>query len=125
MSADPRELSKIVSGTTAAEPIYFDSGGNRLFGWLHQPIDGQTTSLGLVICKPFGYEVMCSHTSLRAFADSASESGVPTLRFDYCGTGDSSDNDPQENQLEVWTKDVLAAIEEMRRRCGVERVCLL
>ena len=124
MNAEPRDLSKIVSGTTVARPIYFDSAGNKLFGWLHQPLDGETADLGLLICKPFGYEVMCSHTSLRAFADAAAELGIPALRFDYCGTGDSSDNDPQGNQLEVWTKDVLAAIAELKQRCGVRRICI-
>jgi pimeloyl-ACP methyl ester carboxylesterase len=124
MNADPRDFSKLVSGTTAAEPIYFDSAGTKLFGWLHQPLDGRVAKLGLVICKPFGYEVMCSHTSLRTFADAAAELGVPALRFDYRGTGDSSDIDPQGNQLEVWTQDVLAAIVELERRCGVKRVCL-
>jgi pimeloyl-ACP methyl ester carboxylesterase len=124
MNADPRDLSKLVSGTTAAQPIYFSSSGAKLFGWLHQPLDGQISNLGLVVCKPFGYEVMCSHTSLRVFADSAAELGVPALRFDYCGTGDSSDNDPQGNQLEEWTKDVLAAMAELQHRCGVERICL-
>jgi alpha-beta hydrolase superfamily lysophospholipase len=124
MNADPQDWSKIVSGSTAAEPIYFDSGDNKLFGWLHQPIDGPIANVGLVICKPFGYEVMCSHTSLRAFAHAAAELGVPALRFDYCGSGDSSDIDPQVDQLQVWTKDVLAAIAELQRRSGVERVCL-
>src|SRR6202163_5118052 len=124
MNADPQDGSQIVSGSTAAKPIYFDSGDDKLFGWLHQPVSGHTADVGLVICKPFGYEVMCSHTSLRAFADSAAEMGVPALRFDYCGTGDSADIEPQADQLQVWTKDVLAAIAELQRRTGVERVCL-
>ena len=106
MNADPQDGSQIVSGSTAAEPIYFDSGDDKLFGWLHEPVGGHTANVGLVICKPFGYEVMCSHTSLRAFADSAAKMGVPALRFDYCGTGDSADIDPQADQLQVWTKDV-------------------
>jgi alpha-beta hydrolase superfamily lysophospholipase len=124
MNADPQDGSQIVSGSTAAKPIYFDSGGDKLFGWLHEPIGGQTANVGLVICKPFGYEVMCSHMSLRAFADSAAEIGVPALRFDYCGTGDSADIEPEADQLQVWTKDVLAAIAELQRRTGIERVCL-
>jgi alpha-beta hydrolase superfamily lysophospholipase len=124
MNADPLDWSKMVSGSTAAEPIYFDSGANKLFGWLHQPVTSPIGNVGLVICKPFGYEVMCSHTSLRAFADAAAELGVPALRFDYCGTGDSSDIDPQAEQLQVWTQDVLAAIAELKTRCAVERVCL-
>ncbi|MDP9018946.1 MAG: alpha/beta fold hydrolase, partial [Candidatus Eremiobacteraeota bacterium] len=124
MNADLQNNAKLVSGSTAAEPIYFKSGENMLFGWLHQPIAEYTASIALLICKPFGYEVMCSHTSLRALAEAAAELGVTTLRFDYCGTGDSSDIDPKANQLEVWTKDVLSAIAELQRRTGVERVCL-
>jgi alpha-beta hydrolase superfamily lysophospholipase len=123
MNADPRQ-SKIESGATAAEPLYFNSGDDKLFGWLHQPRAAATGNLGLVICKPFGYEVLCSHTSLRAFADAAAEVGVPTLRFDYAGTGDSGDIDPKADQLQLWIRDVLAAVSEMQRRCGVERICL-
>jgi alpha-beta hydrolase superfamily lysophospholipase len=123
MNADPLE-SKLVSGSTVAEPIYFDSGQEKLFGWLHQPIGEHRSNVGLVICKPFGYENMCSHTSLRAFADDAAELGLPALRFDYCSTGDSSDIDPRADQLQAWSRDILAAIAELQRRSGVERVCL-
>src|ERR1700692_263283 len=124
MNADPQDVLQIVSESIAAEPFYFDSGDHKLFGWLHESVGGHTAGVGLIICKPFGYEVMCSHTSLRAFADSAAKMGVPALRFDYCGTGDSADIETQADQLQVWTKDVLAAIAELQRRTGVERVCL-
>jgi pimeloyl-ACP methyl ester carboxylesterase len=107
------------------EAFYFSSGDRRLFGWLHQPPAGVARNLGLVICKPFGYEADCSHQSLRVTADMAAGIGVPTLRFDYLGSGDSADIDPQANQLEVWSKDVVAAIDELQRVTGVERVCLL
>lgn len=123
MNADPL-VSKLVSGSTAAEPIYFDSGQEKLFGWLHQSIGEHHSNVGLVICKPFGYEGMCSHSSLRAFADVAAELGLPTLRFDYCSTGDSSDIDPRADQLQAWSRDILSAVAELQRRSGVERVCL-
>ena len=35
-----------------------------------------------MLCKPFGYEAICAHRGLRAFANSAAALGVPTLRFD-------------------------------------------
>jgi len=50
---------------------------------------------------------------------------VPALRFDYLGTGDSGDIAPQADQVEVWSQDVVAAVEELRRHTGVDRVCLL
>jgi pimeloyl-ACP methyl ester carboxylesterase len=107
------------------EAFYFSSGDHRLFGWLHQPSAGIARNFGLVICKPFGYEADCSHQSMRVFADMAAGIGVPTLRFDYLGTGDSADIDQRANQLEVWSKDVVAAIDELQRVTGVECVYLL
>jgi alpha-beta hydrolase superfamily lysophospholipase len=108
-----------------ADALYFDSGERRLFGWLHRPSAGTMVDLGLVICKPFGYEAICSHRGLRAFAEAASALGVPTLRFDYSGTGDSAEIEPEADQLAVWSRDVVAAISELQRRTGVHRVCLL
>jgi alpha-beta hydrolase superfamily lysophospholipase len=112
-----------------AEALYFASGSHRLFGWLHRAPDRartQTaTGIGLVVCKPFGYESICAHRGMRAFSEAAANLGVPTLRFDYTGTGDSSDVDPRTDQLQVWVEDVLAAIAEIRRRTDVERVYLL
>jgi pimeloyl-ACP methyl ester carboxylesterase len=110
------------SGRGAA--FYFDSGDHKLFGWLHQPPRKTVARTGLVICKPFGYEAICSHSSLRAFAEASAAVGVPCLQFDYLGTGDSADISPQADQLKVWTDDVLAAISELQRHTGVERVIL-
>src|ERR1700722_15145984 len=112
-----------VSGLRDA--VYFDSGENKLFGWFQPPPAGLASNIGLVICKPYGYEALCSHRSLRSFEEAASELGMPTLQFDYLGTGDSAEIDAEADQLTAWTQDVIAAVNELRRRTGVHQVCLL
>ena len=118
-----READEAESGPSF--PIYFDSDGHTLFGWFQGPPAHAMADVGLVICKPFGYEAICAHGSLRAFADAAAALGVPTLRLDYLGTGDSAPIDSEADQLDLWRRDVVAAVAELRRRTGVRQVCLL
>jgi alpha-beta hydrolase superfamily lysophospholipase len=108
-----------------ADALYFDSGEHRLFGWYHRGPEAKVADIGLVICKPFGYEAICAHRSVRAFAEAAASLGVPTLRFDYAGTGDSSEIDPQIDQIDAWSKDVVAAVTELQRLTGMRRVHIL
>ena len=107
------------------EPVYFDSGDQRLFGWLHRPAPGDAASLGLVICGPFGYEAVCGHRAMRSCAEAAVAAGLPVLRFDYAGTGDSAEVAPECDEFELWLRDVAAAVSELRRCTGVARVGLL
>jgi alpha-beta hydrolase superfamily lysophospholipase len=106
------------------EPLYFPANASRMFAWLHWH-PGHSSDIGLVICKPFGYEGLCAHRSLRVFAQTAAANGVPTLCFDYAGTGDSMDIDPRSDQIETWCDDVVCAVAELRLRTRVNRVCLL
>jgi alpha-beta hydrolase superfamily lysophospholipase len=119
------ESSPATSNGSLGEALYFNSGSNQLFGWLHMPAGKPRSDLGVVICKPFGYEAICAHRSIRTFAETAAAAGIPALRFDYAGTGDSSDIDPSADQLALWTADVEAAVAELRRRTGVSRVSLI
>jgi alpha-beta hydrolase superfamily lysophospholipase len=126
VNAIPRLVESVsVPVASPTEALYFPREAPRLFGWLHLPTAEEACDTGLVICKPFGYEALCGHRSMRAFAEMAAALGVPALRFDYLGSGDSANIDPNSDQIETWCRDVLAAVDELRVRTGVTRVCLL
>jgi pimeloyl-ACP methyl ester carboxylesterase len=125
MSADVRLEDECAPTGKGPQAFYFGSGGNRLFGWLHSPYTEAEARVGLVICNPFGYEAICAHRSVRVLGEAAAALDVPALRFDYSGTGDSAEIEPEADQIEAWCSDTLTAIAELQRRTGVERICLL
>lgn len=78
-----------------------------------------------MVCNPFGHEAVSAHRSLRHFAEAAAASGVPALRFDYHGTGDSTGDDREPGRWEAWLASVDAAVDALRRAAGPTHVCLL
>ena len=125
MNASAIEGTDVQIAAGGDEALYLPSGDRQLFGWLHRPPGAAPTPWGLVICKPFGFEALCGHRSMRVFAEMAASLGIPVLRFDYLGTGNSEEIAASADQIEIWTRDIVNAIAELRRRTGVARVCLL
>jgi dienelactone hydrolase len=113
-----------MSSSPPLEPRYFGPDARPLFGLLHGASTPET-SLGLLICKPFGYESVCAHRGLVHIADAAAAAGVPALRFDYDGTGDSAGDDRDPGRVAAWIASIGHAIDELRRATGVARVCVL
>ena len=79
------------------------------------PPDKPPRPSAVVLCPPYGHELVQSHRAFRLLADRLSEAGFPTLRFDYRGTGDSA-GEAGEATLEAWREDVRAATEICRAR---------
>ncbi|HEX3848094.1 MAG TPA: alpha/beta fold hydrolase [Steroidobacteraceae bacterium] len=125
MNANAIEGTDVRIAAGGDEALYVPSDDRQLFGWLHRPPGTAPARWGVVLCKPFGFEALCGHHSMRAFAGVAASLGIPVLRFDYLGTGDSEEIDPSADQIEVWVRDIVNAVAELRRRTGVARVCLL
>jgi alpha-beta hydrolase superfamily lysophospholipase len=105
-----------------AQPRYFGPADRPLFGWLHLP--ALARDVGVVLCSPAGYEAICTHRTFRTFAEQAAARGFPALRFDYDGTGDSSGKPTDPERVAHWLRSIGAAIDELKARTGVKRVCL-
>lgn len=98
-------------------PITF--GG--CFGWLHPALGTR----GIVLCNAFGHEELCAHRAWRGLAERLAAAGLPTLRFDYHGTGDSVGSDEEPGRVRAWLDSVRAAEAWLRRETGVKDVALV
>ncbi|HXI57272.1 MAG TPA: alpha/beta fold hydrolase [Polyangia bacterium] len=112
----------------SGQPCWFGGAEAPLFGWYHPAAATETVAardLAVVICPPFGYEAVCAHRGLRALAETLCGAGLPVLRFDYHGTGDSSGDDRQPERVKAWLASVAAAIDEAKKKSGRSAVALI
>jgi pimeloyl-ACP methyl ester carboxylesterase len=107
-----------------AVPTFFGSTARPCFGWFHLPASAGARDLGVVLCKPFGYEAMCAHRALRELAEKLCASGFPVLRFDQYATGDSAGAPQEEKLVSSWLETIPAAAEALRKASGATRISL-
>jgi pimeloyl-ACP methyl ester carboxylesterase len=94
------------------------------YGWLHLPA-GRNATTGVVLCSPFGYDALCAHRGWRDFAIALTAfCGIPALRFDYPGAGDSAGNEEDPQRFRAWIDSVKAAAQYLRATTGVTRLIL-
>ncbi|TDN70529.1 alpha/beta hydrolase [Paraburkholderia sp. BL10I2N1] len=97
-------------------PVIFDG----CFGWLHEA-QGRH---GVVLCNPFGYDALCTHRGWRRLAERIAMAGMPVLRFDYPGTGDSSGREDESGRVDAWLDSIVAAVRHLVQTTGVTQVSL-
>jgi predicted alpha/beta hydrolase len=113
------------SKPATSRPLYFGPAERPLFGWLHAPVEEAASSVGCVICSPFGDEAIRTHRTMRHLAAAAAHAGIPTLRFDYDGTGDSAGHDLYPDRLASWLASIRLAATTLRQTEKVERICFV
>ena len=106
-------------------PHYFGAGAEATFGWYHHAARPIGRDCVAVICAPIGPEYTRSHRTLRHLADRLARAGVPALRFDYHGIGDSPGDEQDAGRFEHWTRSIATAVRHAREVSGCERVCLV
>ena len=105
-------------------PDYFGSSERPLYGVYQPPAARQARDLGVLVCPPIGHEYLRTHWAVRQLAGQLSRGGAHVLRFDYTGTGDSW-GDLKHGGLDVWTRDIRTALDDLRDEAGVSRVAVV
>jgi alpha-beta hydrolase superfamily lysophospholipase len=106
-----------------AVSLVFEAAGSWCFGWHHaasQPARG----VGVVLCRPIGYEAVCSYPTYKRLAENLAAAGFDVLRFDYHGTGDSAGSDLDPDRVHAWIDSTVCAASELQRLSGVSRLAL-
>lgn len=106
----------------ACVPVYLhdDAVGRPFAAVLHRP-GGETADAGVLFCAPFGYDAMCAHRGLRAWANELAASGHAALRFDLPGGGDSAGGPRDPGLAATWPAAVAAAARYVKAAAGCRR----
>jgi pimeloyl-ACP methyl ester carboxylesterase len=117
------DLSMVQAAIADAVPLVFQAAGGSCFGW-HNAATGARRGVGVVLCRPFGYEAICAYRTYTMLAEGLAQDGFDVMRFDYEGTGDSSGSDTDPDRVQAWLDSIAAAVAELRRVSGVSRITL-
>lgn len=105
--------------TPGAVPLTFTVDCGRCFGWFHAA-GTPSRGVGIVLCRPIGFEAICAYSSYTQLAEKLAASGFDVMRFDYHGTGDSAGDDSDPGRVKAWIDSITAATHELRRLAGVQ-----
>jgi alpha/beta superfamily hydrolase len=104
------------------EATFFDSGGQNVFGVLHQPLD--SPSGGVVVCPSIHAEFVAGYRIDVAVARALASSGVAVQRFHPRGAG-HSDGETEEMTLATMREDALVAADRLVEETGIAEVGFL
>lgn len=104
--------------------FYFGPEHATLFGWLHMPRNKPVNRMGMVLCPPLGSDYLNTYPVLRHLANRLAYHGIPVLRFDYSGMGNSSGFDIDPDRVVSWIGDIQEARAALSRVAGCVEVGL-
>lgn len=106
------------------DPFYFRSSTEHLFACWHAPLPGRRRGCAVLLSYPLTQEYIRAHRNYRLLACRLASAGLPVLRFDFSGCGDSTGR-LNRATVSQWVADLACATEELKRRSGDGVVCLM
>lgn len=111
------------TGIGVWEPHWLGDPTRYLYASLHRSaVPG--ARLGLLFAAPLFHEQPRSRRLLAELASGLAAMGLPSLRFDFFGTGDSAGSSDQTDFTSICT-DLTLAARALRAKAGVDRVAVL
>lgn len=104
------------------EPFWLGPSSRRLYAALHAAPGAAST--GVVLVPPLLHELPRSRRFITEVAGELAGLGLPTLRFDFHGTGDSGGSG-EDLDLASMQRDIEWAVAALRERTQVRRVVLV
>jgi alpha-beta hydrolase superfamily lysophospholipase len=124
-AVDLGEESAAGVGALERRATYLGDGEGAFLAWFHRDDSVPALDTVAVICPPLGSEYTRAHRSLRHLADRLARAGIPALRFDYPGAGDSPGGDLDPDRVGAWQAGIRTALEAAREASGLARACLI
>lgn len=112
-----------MNSTNRCEPLWIGDAGRQRYAALHR-VGQSDASLGVLIVPPLLHEQLRSRRLLTEMAGRISALGIPCLRFDYFGSGDSNGTGAQMDMASMC-EDLDVAADALRSLAGVERLAVL
>ncbi|MFQ6097910.1 MAG: alpha/beta fold hydrolase [Armatimonadota bacterium] len=115
---------RCVSRDAPMAPVTFTSRGSKLFGMLHRPDSVGPDAIGAILLHGWSGNRRGPHDMLVAAAAACCVRGMPALRFDFRGRGDS-EGALFEANLATMIEDTECAARMIREMTGVKRLALI
>lgn len=96
----------------------FGRPSREMVGVVQQARSSVPSKACWMLCRPLGQEAVRTASVYRVLSDRLAREGCDVLRFDYHGTGDSP-GEEEDQSLEAWVEDTLAAHEQLASRPGL------
>lgn len=110
------------AGRKAAIPVAI----GEIAGLFHpEDTAGTAREAAVLLVPPWGFEDMCTRKFYRILAEHLATEGMPSLRFDYPGTGDSAGSMINDKTLSDWVDSAVSASRLLKALSRRSRLILL